>query len=170
MIFQNDPILTENLPQAEKSPQEVPARPLLQVYLISAGIFAFVLLTGPVLITFLVPLMFVNLLVGGAWLLVVGLIFLATVKSFHRKSFSLREKDLTYRTGWLWHKVVSVPFTRVQHCEVNQGPIERAFGIAGLKVFTAGGSASDLHIPGLMPDRAREMNAFILQRITQEHA
>ncbi len=169
MTFQNNPVLTEQLPQVADSPLEKPHQKLLQVSLIGNAIFLTVLLVGPILVTFLVPVLWIKLLVWGGWLLLAGLSLLATIMGFRRKAFSLRERDLTYHSGWLFHAVISVPFTRVQHCEVSQGPIERALGLASLKVFTAGGSSSDLSIPGLLPERARTMNQFILQRISKDH-
>ncbi|MEL7535011.1 MAG: PH domain-containing protein, partial [Bacteroidota bacterium] len=109
----------------------------------------------------------------GVWIgviLLTGFIFLAFAKGYHRKAYSLRAHDLSYRSGWLWHKITTVPFSRVQHVEVDQGPIERAVGLSTLKVFTAGGSSSDLSVPGLSPERAKEMKTFILQKITGHDA
>lgn len=168
MTFENNPILTDQLPQAAESPQERPHAKLLNASLIGSGIFVLFLLVGPILVAIFAPLLWVKLVVAGVWLVITGFVFLGTFMGFRRKTFSLRERDLTYRKGWLFHSITTVPFSRVQHCEVSQGPIERALGLASIKIFTAGGSSSDVSIPGLLPERARDMKSFILHRIGKQ--
>ena len=52
--------------------------------------------------------------------------------AFHYMGYALREKDISYRSGWLWRSMVTVPFNRVQHCEIKQGLIDRRFGLSRL--------------------------------------
>ena len=75
--------------------------------------------------------------------------------------YALRRHDIAYRRGVIIRKQTIIPFNRVQHCEVREGPIERGFGLATLQVFTAGGQSSDLTIPGLKPDEARRLKDYI---------
>lgn len=89
---------------------------------------------------------------------------LATIKGFHYKSYALREKDIVYNTGWLWRRVTTVPFNRVQHVSIDQGPVERNFDLSKLKIFTAGGNASDMTIPGLRPETANYLKEFIVKK------
>lgn len=84
---------------------------------------------------------------------------------FVNRGYALREKDLAFRKGWLFRSVTLVPFMRVQHAEVTQGPLSRMFGLAKLKVFTAGGSQSDISIPGLTLDRANQLKRFVLNKL-----
>ncbi|GLR17651.1 PH domain-containing protein [Portibacter lacus] len=91
--------------------------------------------------------------------------FLFAYKSFSYKAYGFREADITYKSGWLWRSITTVPFNRVQHCEVSQGVLDRYFGLAKLKIFTAGGSASDVSIPGLLLDQASDLKEFILEKI-----
>jgi membrane protein YdbS with pleckstrin-like domain len=72
---------------------------------------------------------------------------------------------LIYRTGLWWKSETTVPFVRVQHSEVIQGPVERIFGLAKLKLYTAGGQTSDLSVPGLRPKKAEELKDFITKKI-----
>jgi len=76
----------------------------------------------------------------------------------------MRQNDIIFKTGLLWQKEIALPFNRVQHCEVAQGPIERIFNLSELKVFTAGGASSDLNIPGLSPEEAKSMKEFIVNK------
>ena len=99
---------------------------------------------------------------GGIWIGVLGLNLTMTVLGFARKKYALREKDIIYTKGLIWAVRTSIPFNRIQHAEIKQGPIERNFGLSSLKVFTAGGQSSDLVIPGLESERAQQLKDFIL--------
>lgn len=44
-----------------------------------------------------------------------------------------------------------VPYTRIQHVDTEQGPLERMLGLSHVTVHTASGSGSSLTIPGLTP-------------------
>ncbi len=74
--------------------------------------------------------------------------------SFKRRGFCLREQDVSYRSGLLIHRITTIPLNRVQHCEYSQGPLGRLFDLAQVKVYTAGGSTSDLSIKGLRRESA----------------
>ena len=82
--------------------------------------------------------------------------------SFTYMSYAIREKDISYKSGWLWKSMTTVPFNRVQHCDIKQGILDRHFGLAKLTIYTAGGANTDLEIPGLFPDTAEKLKAFIL--------
>ena len=56
---------------------------------------------------------------------------------------------LLVRRGAWWRKESFVPRARIQHTDVDEGPIARRFGIATIKVFTAGSSVSELEVDGL---------------------
>ena len=71
--------------------------------------------------------------------------------------------------GRRWRKTVLLPFNRVQHAEVSSGPLQRKFGLASLKFFTAGGSSVDLKIDGLMKERAEEIRSFIMEKCGNPH-
>ena len=79
--------------------------------------------------------------------------------------YALRTHDVAYRRGVIFRKQTVIPFNRVQHCEVNEGPLERGFGLATLQVYTAGGQSSDLTIKGLRPGEARRLKDYISAQI-----
>lgn len=82
--------------------------------------------------------------------------------SFPYMGYAIRERDITYQSGWLWKSMTTIPFNRVQHCDVRQGIIDRQFGLAKLTIYTAGGQHTEVLIPGLSPDTAEKLKAFIL--------
>jgi membrane protein YdbS with pleckstrin-like domain len=56
---------------------------------------------------------------------------------------------LRVRRGVFWHVDVLVPRSRVQHLDVERGPLERHFGLATLVVHTAGSQTQALRQTGL---------------------
>ncbi|GAA3718661.1 hypothetical protein GCM10022268_28690 [Sphingomonas cynarae] len=61
-----------------------------------------------------------------------------------------------------------VPLSRVQHIDVSQGPVERAFGVARLILHTAGTSHAVVVLPGLSRVKAEELRDSIRVRIRPE--
>lgn len=103
---------------------------------------------------------------GGAAVLAV-FAFLAVAKGFSRRAYALRERDLTYRKGWIFTSMTTVPFNRIQHTEVSQGPLERKFALCTLNIYTAGGSTSDLSVPGLEADEAARLRDYVARKAAQ---
>ncbi len=96
------------------------------------------------------------------------LTFLIAIFGFRKKGYALRDKDIMYKSGLIWKSITTIPFSRIQHCEVKEGPIERIFGLSSLHIYTAGGSSSDIDIPGLHPQGAQDIKEFVLQKINDE--
>jgi len=93
---------------------------------------------------------------GIAWLwalpavaaIVVILVLAFTPRRVRSIGYRLREDDLVFRRGIMWHRVVAVPYGRMQLVDVSRGPIARAFGLAELRFVTAA-AATNVVIPGL---------------------
>lgn len=100
-------------------------------------------------------------------LLLAAFTFLAVAKGFPRRAYALRERDLTYRKGWIFTSMTTVPFNRIQHTEVSQGPLERKFSLCTLNIYTAGGSTSDLSVPGLEADEAARLRDYVARKAAQ---
>jgi membrane protein YdbS with pleckstrin-like domain len=96
---------------------------------------------------------------------VFGSILIALGIGFSRRKYVLREKDLTYKSGVLIKKITTVPFSRIQHVEINEAPISRIFKLASLNIFTAGDSSNDLVIKGIKKEEALRIKEFINQQI-----
>ena len=103
---------------------------------------------------------YVGLVLGA--LLIMSLLFVRA--EFKKKSYALRQKDIIYEKGLFWRSSTVIPFNRVQHCEVSQGPIDRFYNLSELKIFTAGGASSDLTIGGLLPETANRIKDFIVTK------
>jgi len=82
--------------------------------------------------------------------------------------FVEEDDELHIRHG-LWIRVqTAVPFGRVQHIDVAQGPIERRFGLARLILHTAGTRSAAIPLPGLAHSDAEAMRDRIRSKIRQD--
>jgi len=111
----------------------------------------------------------IKVLIGVPFIFVVLFVlrFVLVLLGFPKKGYLLREQDVSYRSGLLIYKLTTIPFNRIQHVEVSQNMIEKSFGLSSVKVFTAGGSVSDLAIPGLLPDKAHQIESFLLSKVSK---
>jgi membrane protein YdbS with pleckstrin-like domain len=87
---------------------------------------------------------------------------------FKTLAFALREKDLVFKRGVLTLKTTIIPFNRIQHVAINQGPLMRWLDLSNLKIYTAGGSTSDLSINGLSSSMAESIKTFVTNKVSDE--
>lgn len=81
---------------------------------------------------------------------------------WRRTQWRLDDIGLHVRRGVLWHTEILVPRSRVQHLDVERGPIERQFNVATLVVHTAGTQTHALRLSGLDdPDAVALRDALI---------
>lgn len=90
------------------------------------------------------------ILVAAAVLLVLAPAAVVPRMAYRRWRYAIREHDLYTSKGAIWHIETLVPFDRIQFVESRQGPLDRAFTLTQVIVYTAAGKAAS--IPGL--DRA----------------
>ena len=110
-----------------------------------------------------------------AWVLGVPVLILALVlilylpmKRYRSRGYDMADDRLRVVKGVLFHADTVVPFSRVQHLDVEQGPIERAFGIARLILHTAGTHNASVTVPGLAHGTAVEMREAIRAHVKRE--
>ena len=92
----------------------------------------------PVLGTFLIGLPQLIVL-----FLVLGRLFaLALVRlDFEKRWYLVTDRSLRLREGIVHVREMTVTFANIQNISISQGPIQRALGIADLRVDTAGGAS-----------------------------
>ncbi len=91
---------------------------------------------------------------AGAAALVAGAVAQVFVtRRVHAWGYAERDDDLFVRRGVLYARLSVIPYGRMQFIDVTAGPIERAFGLATVRMHTAA-AASDARIPGLAADEA----------------
>lgn len=99
-------------------------------------------------------------LVGGA-LLAVWFVGMA-ILSYARFGYQLREKDLVIRSGVIWKTRRCVPRARIQHVDIDSGPIDRALGLVEVKLYVAGGLGAVAELPGLAPEAAEQLKEALI--------
>lgn len=87
---------------------------------------------------------------------------------YNARGYQISRDRLRVVRGVLWHSDTIVPFGRVQHIDVDQGPIERALDIATLTLHTAGTHNSSVQLPGLGYELAVAMREEIREHIKRE--
>ena len=129
---------------------------------IAASVFDFLLirhLEGPY-----------GLITAGAWLIAIIVIVTFPSRRVSRWGFKMGADQLRVARGWLFRTDTIVPFVRVQHIDVGQGPIERWFGLSHLIVHTSGTHNSTVTLPGLHADLAAAMRETIRRHIQTDFA
>ena len=168
-IFTNTQIHSSKVPSIGEVTYESLSKDYLTVLLVSTAIFWLIAGTGLAILILFNPWEgpgWLTLVLLSVLLVLVVISFVFTHLGYRRKEFAMRTHDILVNTGLIWRSFTVLPFARVQHAEVQQGPIERLFSLSKLKIYTAGGSGSDMVIPGLKPERAQAMKHFILEHTT----
>ncbi len=101
---------------------------------------------------------------GSPWLgaatgLLLGLAFGVWLgaKQYRHTFWRLDESGLAVRRGRLWQRETRVPATRVQHLDLQRGPLQRRRNLATLVVHTAGTRHSAVTVPHLDADDAERL-------------
>lgn len=89
-------------------------------------------------------------------------------RKYRRWGYAMEDDRLRVLRGFLFRTDTVVPFNRIQHIDVGQGPVERLCGVATLVVHTAGTHNSIVSLPGLEPDDANNMREEMRRHIRQE--
>ncbi len=169
-MFTNSDVSIDNLPTVDEQNFNQLNEKYRIVSILNKAIFALILASGYLYLYFNIDseAEFLLIPVLGILLILIGILFYVAYFGFEKKKYKLRQNDIIFRQGLWWTSETSVPFVRVQHSEVIQGPIERIFGLSKLKLYTAGGHSSDLSIPGLKPKKAEKLKEFITKKLVAE--
>ncbi len=105
----------------------------------------------------------------GLLALLPGALIIGVIRFYWRRyeahfSCRLLEDGLLVRRGVWWRAEIFVPRSRIQHTEVNQGPLARRFEIAQIAVYTAGSHASKVEVDGLKLNTAITLRDQLLGR------
>ncbi|KFN44056.1 PH domain-containing protein [Arenimonas oryziterrae] len=152
-----DAVSAAAVPFAEAAWQALPA-PAAQLAMISGALAGFVLaLVSGLVLGWRVMLVRWD---GSLWATIAGVLVFAVLGAalgvwlgYRRWKFAawrLDAQGLQVRRGRWWRKEILVPRSRVQHLDIERGPIERHFGLATLIVHTAGTRLHALRQPGFL--------------------
>ena len=101
-------------------------------------------------------------------LVAVWLIVRVPLRRYQARGYQLGADRLRVVRGLLFRKDTVVPFGRVQHIDVQQGPLERGYGLATLVLHTAGTHNASVSLPGLAHADAMAMREQIRAHVKRE--
>lgn len=99
------------------------------------------------------------------WLMYIGLAVAAIIftigfiwakKSYDYTWYWLADEGLYIQSGVWWRKKTLIPFNRVQHTDVAQGPLERKYKLGKLVTHTAGTRDASVSLDGILLDTAHK--------------
>lgn len=168
--FSNSILLPADLPEIKPETFNALDKNYLKILMFRILVFALLLIGGFVAFLFISeekPPSFVLVIIVSVIALLIVYSILITVLGFPRKGYLVRENDVSFKKGLISYKQTSVPFNRIQHVEVNQGILAKIFKLSSVKIYTAGGTTSDLSIPGLPVETAHNLKAFLSKKISE---
>lgn len=111
---------------------------------VAAGVFTISMLIagGPLgdLLWLAYPLLLAALGVNAWWY---------PAARYRRLRYRLDPIGITITDGILWRTQSSLARSRIQHTDISQGPLQRRYGVATLKLYTAGSRFTKIELPGL---------------------
>src|SRR5262249_15869407 len=104
---------------------------------------------GVLLLSLLIPVVAVGVAearalvwLGGAWVgaggAVVGFCLWYPPRLYRSWGYRIDARVLETRSGRLFQRARLLPLSRLQHVDIERGPLERMFGLAALVLHTAG--------------------------------
>lgn len=166
----DDPLslATTDLPEAIEFRSLDPR--IIQVWRIAGLIFCsvilFVSLIGVVIASLKEPAVRPWALVGWFFVAAFLLWLCLTVppRRYRNWGYRLDDKVLETRSGKMFQVLRLLPLNRLQHVDLQRGPVERLFGLARLQLHTAGTHDATITIPGLAADVATQLRDQLVAR------
>lgn len=90
-------------------------------------------------------------------------VFWPSIEHRHRR-WRLTDVGLEVRHGVWWKHMQAIPWARVQHADVSQGPVQRMYGVGTLTLHTAGTSNSSVNLGGLSHEVAIGLRDEIIRQ------
>lgn len=167
--FTNETIDTTQLPKFEEVQFTVLHPNYWKVTLISLFVFFLIMGTGVGLVLFFNEELsqFQSEIIIAYGVLLVLVIFFSRI-SFNKKGFAFRTHDVLFRHGIIATNTLVIPYNRVQHVALHEGLVSRFFGLAKIEIFTAGGSSSDIEIPGIAKEQAENIKQLLMGKIQKQ--
>jgi membrane protein YdbS with pleckstrin-like domain len=163
--YENPVIPPDDIPRYEDVPLQ-PVEPAFRKVQYIGWAFGYGLTMAAIVLLYLyVDALHSRKFIGAAllvWLAAVALTVAAIEVGFRYRAWALRERDIVFRSGWLFRTTHIIPFVKVQHCVLWSGPVERMFGLASIGLMTAASSEFDIRIRGLKRETAERLKQWIV--------
>jgi len=77
--------------------------------------------------------------------------------------YRIDAKVLETRSGRVFQRARLLPLSRLQHVDIERGPLDRMFGLAALILHTAGTHSASIRIPGLDAAEAARLRDRLIE-------
>ncbi|WP_417620956.1 PH domain-containing protein [Parasphingorhabdus sp.] len=150
------------------TPLHPPQKSLIRINLILRALILLILALAAEILLWIQVGIQPGMILTPAALIAVALVFILPDRIYRRWGYDMGDEQLRVLRGFLWRKDTIVPFNRIQHIDVAQGPLQRIFGLSTLIVHTAGTHNSIVTLPGLATADAEDMRETIKSHIRQD--
>ncbi len=82
--------------------------------------------------------------------------------AYRHLRYRVDDVGIVIRQGVFFRSHIALPRVRIQHTDVSQGPLQRRYGVATLKFYTAGSRHTKVELPGLAHQDAVELRDALL--------
>ena len=89
-------------------------------------------------------------------------------RSWTYTGWRLDAAGFTLRRGHLWRSETRVPQSRVQHLDLQRGPLQRRFGLSTLVIHTAGTRHSAVSVGGLDAGDAERLRDILARQVDDD--
>jgi membrane protein YdbS with pleckstrin-like domain len=135
------------------------------LHVINLGVLLVAALFAVAVIGFENPEIGIWLMIG--WFLLAGLSVWLTIwrppRLYRSWGYRIDARVLETRSGIVFRVLKLLPLSRLQHVDLQRGPIERMFGLASLVLHTAGTHEASIRIPGLDAGEARLLRDHLVE-------
>ena len=100
---------------------------------------------------------------GALGLALIAWLQYVTGKKYEFWRYEVGDDDLAVAHGIWWQTRAYIPRARIQHVDVEAGPISRALGLAAVSVFVGGLPGAVATIPGLQAEEADRLRRTLLR-------
>lgn len=107
-------------------------------------------------------------LTGAALVLIPAWAVWIARRRWLRTRWRLDDDGFGIRRGHMWRSDTRIPGSRVQHLDIQRGPLERAFGLSTLVVHTAGTRNSAVSVSGLDHAEAERLRDALAARAARD--
>ncbi|MEQ1830178.1 MAG: PH domain-containing protein [Pirellula sp.] len=82
-------------------------------------------------------------------------------RTYETTRWQLKSNGIEIRKGIWWQHRIFIPHDRIQHTDVNQGPIARMYGLATLVINTGGTHEPSIPLEGLSLETAERLRTVL---------
>jgi hypothetical protein len=167
MNFENLEVHLDELPDFKSVELNSVQKRYKKLIWINEGLVFILLFALPIVAFFIEPFpIWIPISVLVILSLVLALRATEIEKGFPLRLFGIRQYDIIYQSGFFYFTETVIPYNRIQHVEIKQGPLSRFFNLYSLRLYTAGASSGDLIIDGLDKETAQKLKAKVLAKTT----